>query len=263
MLDELKRNGSGYYDPTAYKAMRNYEREEGKMEVYRGDIFFVTGSGGKVTGSEIKQDRPAVVVSNDMANRYSPVVEVVFLTSIDKAKHLPTHAEVICQIPSTALCEQVNSVSKSRLATFIRSCTDKEMKAIDHALMVSLGLDETKSKGNSDGAVKALNEEINDLLMMLKCSEKNSEERRLLLEDSQKQLSDAIEHIEELNAVLEELEKAKLVNENALKRTVEILKEENDELKRTSSPAEVIALKTERDLYKQQYEMMLERLIGA
>lgn len=263
-MDELKRNGSGYYDPTAYKAMKNYEREEGKMEVYRGDIFFVTGSGGKVTGSEIKQDRPAVVVSNDMANKYSPVVEVVFLTSIDKAKHLPTHVDIICQIPSIALCEQVNSVSKSRLVTFIRSCTDKEMKSIDKALMVSLGLDEEiKPKGNLDGAVKALNEEINGLHMMLKCAENTSNERGKLLEDSQKQLTEAIEHIEKLNVELAELETAKLVNENALKRTVQMLKEENDGLKRTSSPAEVVALKTERDLYKAQYEMMLERLIGA
>ena len=265
-MDELKRNGSGYYDPTAYKAMKIYEREEGKMEVYRGDIFFVTGSGGKVTGSEIKQDRPAVVVSNDMANKYSPVVEVVFLTSIDKAKHLPTHVDIICQIPSIALCEQVNSVSKSRLVTFIRSCTDKEMKSIDKALMISLGLEETKPKGNSDGAVKALNEEINGLHMMLKCAENTSNERGKLLEDSQKQLSEAIEHIEKLNVELAELETAKLVNENALKRTVQLLKEENDELKKTSaaySPAEVIALRTERDLYKAQYEMMFERLIGA
>ena len=129
------------------------------------------------------------------------------------------------------------------------------------------GLDEEiKPKGNLDGAVKALNEEINGLHMMLKCAENTSNERGKLLEDSQKQLADAIDHIEKLHVELEELEKAKLVNENALKRTVQLLKEENDELKKTSaaySPAEVIALRTERDLYKAQYEMMFERLIGA
>ena len=109
------------------------------MKVCRGDIFFVTGN-KKSYGSEQKQDRPAVVVSNDMANKHSTVVEVVFLTSAEKTKDLPTHVEVKCQIMSIALCEQVNSVSKDRLDRYIRSCTEKEMKAIDEALMISLGL---------------------------------------------------------------------------------------------------------------------------
>ena len=30
-MDELKRNGSGYYDPTAYKAMKNITKEEKKV----------------------------------------------------------------------------------------------------------------------------------------------------------------------------------------------------------------------------------------
>lgn len=29
-MDELKRNGSGYYDPTAYKALKNCENGGGK-----------------------------------------------------------------------------------------------------------------------------------------------------------------------------------------------------------------------------------------
>lgn len=38
MISENKRNGSGYYDPTAYMAMMNVRKEgENKMEVYRGD----------------------------------------------------------------------------------------------------------------------------------------------------------------------------------------------------------------------------------
>ena len=30
-MDELKRNGSGYYDPTAYKAMKNLTEEEKRV----------------------------------------------------------------------------------------------------------------------------------------------------------------------------------------------------------------------------------------
>lgn len=43
---ELKRNGSGYYDPTAYKALRNIEREANRMEYKRGEIFKYNTTGG-------------------------------------------------------------------------------------------------------------------------------------------------------------------------------------------------------------------------
>lgn len=36
-MNELKRNGSGYADPTAYEAMKKFTGGV-KMEVYRGDI---------------------------------------------------------------------------------------------------------------------------------------------------------------------------------------------------------------------------------
>lgn len=107
------------------------------QEYCRGDIFFITE--GTYTGSEQSGDRPGVIVSNDLGNKHSPNVEVVFLTSREK-KPMPTHVEVLCKVPSTALCENIQTVSKERLDTFIRSCTTSEMKNIDHALLYSLGL---------------------------------------------------------------------------------------------------------------------------
>lgn len=107
------------------------------QEYCRGDIFFITE--GTYTGSEQSGGRPGVIVSNDLGNKHSPNVEVVFLTSREK-KPMPTHVEVLCKVPSTALCENIQTVSKERLDTFIRSCTTSEMKNIDHALLCSLGL---------------------------------------------------------------------------------------------------------------------------
>lgn len=60
-------------------------------EVYRGDIYYIA-TGGYV-GSEQKAGRPGIIVSNDTANKHSPNVEVVFLTSQEK-KPLPTHVDV-------------------------------------------------------------------------------------------------------------------------------------------------------------------------
>lgn len=44
------------------------------QDFYRGDIFFIAHS--PVSGSEQGGYRPGVIVSNDLANRYSPNVEV-------------------------------------------------------------------------------------------------------------------------------------------------------------------------------------------
>lgn len=107
------------------------------QDFYRGDIFFIVHS--PVSGSEQGGHRPGVIVSNDLANRYSPNVEVVFLTSQEK-KPMPTHVPVQCKVPSTALCENIQTVSKERLDGFVRSCTTEEMKQIDSALLYSLGI---------------------------------------------------------------------------------------------------------------------------
>lgn len=108
------------------------------IQNYRhGDIFFITE--GTYTGSEQNGGRPGVIVSNDVGNKHSPNVEIVFLTSNEK-KPMPTHVKIMCKVPSTALCENIQTVSKERLDTFIRSCTMSEMKQIDNALLCSLGL---------------------------------------------------------------------------------------------------------------------------
>ena len=53
-MDDLKRNGSGYYDPTAYKAIRKFQNGGVTMEVYRGDIFYIEDN-YRTEGSEHKK----------------------------------------------------------------------------------------------------------------------------------------------------------------------------------------------------------------
>lgn len=114
------------------------ERQE--EQICRGAIYYVFPSGCCV-GSEQAAGRPAIVVSNDKANQYSAVVEMVYLTTKPKVS-LPTHVDIMsAERPSIALCEQIHSVSKSRIGEFIANCTDKEMAMVDGALCVSLGLE--------------------------------------------------------------------------------------------------------------------------
>lgn len=113
--------------------------------VKRGDIFFVVG--GAATGSEQEADRPAIIVSNDTGNKHAPVVEVVYLTTKKKAG-LPTHVYIgSAERPSIALCEQIVTVCKSRLARHIGSVTEEEMSRVDKALSKSLGIH--KAGGNA------------------------------------------------------------------------------------------------------------------
>ena len=140
------KNKSGYSDPTAFIAISNITRIEKKArennkrkfnKIARGDIFIVKNQ--KAYGHEQKNNRPAIIVSNDINNKHSKTVEVVYLTTKCKIK-MPTHVEVVGRMLSTALCEQITTVDISRIGDFVRCCTNKEMKEIDKALAVSLGL---------------------------------------------------------------------------------------------------------------------------
>ena len=83
---------------------------EGKVEIKRGDIIIVDL--GQHETSVQSGIRPCVVMSNDMANRHSPVITVVPLTSkIRKKQYLPTHVFLNryrnsgLECHSLALCE--------------------------------------------------------------------------------------------------------------------------------------------------------------
>lgn len=109
------------------------------MTFTRGDIHYIDPHPS--TGHEQMPGRPAVIVSNDKCNEHSPVLEVVYLTTQNKTS-LPTHV-TIRSAPrvSTVLCEQVHSVDTSRVGNYCGHCTEQELRAIDTALLISLGLD--------------------------------------------------------------------------------------------------------------------------
>lgn len=195
---------------------------ETMMRILRGDIFYIKKS-GFVTGSEQESGRPAIIVSNDVGNEHSGNVEVVYLTTQEKT-HLPTHVEVICQLPSTALCEAVVTVSKERLGNYIRSCTDEEMQQIDTALMISLGLNHGNIPDTS-----SLEMELKDL--------------KLICEEQKRMIGKYESENTDLLAKVEVLENQPLFPEDY-------------------DPHEATVLKTERDLYKKQYEALLERLLA-
>jgi mRNA interferase MazF len=115
----------------------------------RGEIYLIKRR--DCIGSEIEKVRPAVIVSNNAINATNEVVEVVYLTTQPK-KSLLTHVPIESTgIPSVVLCEQIDSISLKLVGKQIGTCHEEELKAIDRALMHSLGLlTEAKATTMSD-----------------------------------------------------------------------------------------------------------------
>ena len=105
----------------------------------RGDIYYVDF--GEKDGSKQGGVRPALVVSNNKANKHSPVVTVVPLS---KKKYLPTHVQIPKRSglnkPSMALAEQVETLDKTRLGERIGEVLDEMvMEQITVALQIQIG----------------------------------------------------------------------------------------------------------------------------
>lgn len=117
------------------------------MVFRRGEIFWIENAGEKI-GSEQANNRPGVIVSNNIANNNSPVITVCWLTRTVKDHPLPTHVVLESELSgtskgSTVLCEQVISISKQRITSptsYIGRVSDTELESIDVALSTQLGL---------------------------------------------------------------------------------------------------------------------------
>ena len=109
----------------------------------RGEIFWVDFN--PTEGSEQGGRRPAVVVSNNIANRASTVVIVVPMTTTIPKRSYPQNvffgANEPLRQPGTAYCGQVRTVSKDRLGGRRLAVLSKsQLDSIDNALGIALGL---------------------------------------------------------------------------------------------------------------------------
>lgn len=124
------------------------KNESTPRKIMRGEIYYIYEK--PVTGSEQKGGRPAVIVSSDLFNDTSTVVEVCYLT-LKRKPPLPTHV-ILTSGPcanSTILCEQITSVDVSRIGDYKCIIPEDQMEELDVALRVSLALGATK-KPNTD-----------------------------------------------------------------------------------------------------------------
>ena len=109
----------------------------------RGEIYLVNFD--PATGAEIRKTRPALILQNDIANRYSSVTIVAAITSFsDKdGKTYPTEvfigvSEGGLDNDSITLLNQIRTIDKRRLVKKLGVLKDKTMAQIDKAIQISL-----------------------------------------------------------------------------------------------------------------------------
>ena len=110
-------------------------------QIKRGEVYFADLKSG-VVGSEQGGTRPVIIVSNDVGNTHSGTVIVIPLTSQTKRK-LPTHFALVedwLPYSSTALCEQVRTIDKSRLKEQLGKLPEHQLTEVYKVLMVALGV---------------------------------------------------------------------------------------------------------------------------
>ena len=196
-----------------FKLSKIQRREQKKQWKYIEETYS--------TSKKINQDtgRPAVIVSNNDINESQNMVEVAYL--VEKPNEsLPTHAKVRCHLPSTALCEQVVSVSKDRIDGFIRTCTDEEIEKINKGLSISLGITESDDT----------------------------------MAEKLKELTDSLSEAQRINDGLRNRIKEEIDKQQELEKQLSQIETENTD--------ETIKVAAERDIYKDLYMKLTEKLIG-
>ena len=110
----------------------------------RGEIYRV--SFDPTVGHEIKKTRPALVIQNDIGNKYSPLTIVAAITS--KVSLAPYPVEVVIEptssnglgVRSAIRLDQIRTVDRQRLIRRLGQIDRSSMTKVDEAIRISLGL---------------------------------------------------------------------------------------------------------------------------
>lgn len=104
----------------------------------RGEVWWVEFD--PAVGSEVRKTRPAVIVSNDSANRNLARVVVVPLTS-NTDRVYPGEAIVnVAGQSSKAMSDQIMAADKGRLKSRIGTLSKTDLLAVEDGIKVHLAL---------------------------------------------------------------------------------------------------------------------------
>lgn len=115
---------------------------QARPPMLRGDIFSVHFE--PVRDSEQGKVRPALVIQNDIGNRYSPTIIVAAITTGNYSRF---DVNVAIKAPEGGLANdsiiflnQIRTVDRSRLGRHWGQVSSQTLAQVDEAIKISLGL---------------------------------------------------------------------------------------------------------------------------
>ncbi len=109
----------------------------------RGEVYLVAFD--PTVGAEVKKTRPAVIVQNDIGNRFAATTIVAAITSHVNARLYPFEILVEpreggLRERSAVLLNQIRTIDRSRLIRRLGTLRPDTMRNVDRALRISLAL---------------------------------------------------------------------------------------------------------------------------
>ena len=138
-------------------------------EVLRGQMYYADLD--PVIGSEQGGNRPVLVIQNNIGNRHSPTIIIAPITTRVKKLHQPTHIGVppYFGLPqnSMVMLEQIRTIDKSRLGSYVGCLDDDVMDYVDEALGISVGLHDLAVKEQKSYADEPRDEMHGEMVLTL------------------------------------------------------------------------------------------------
>ena len=104
----------------------------------RGEIWWVEFDPS--VGSEIRKTRPAIIVSNDAANRNLPRVMAMPVTSSTARVYPGETLVTVAGQPSKAMADEIMAADKRRLKSRLGVLSRTDMIAVEDAISLHFGL---------------------------------------------------------------------------------------------------------------------------
>ena len=107
-----------------------------EQEIKRGDVWWISLDDS--IGYEMQTGRPALVISADGMNEKLSTVVVAYMTTSDSISS-PSKVKVYLHGKTNAvLCNQLRTVDKNRLTTYVASLSEEDMRRVMGALALTL-----------------------------------------------------------------------------------------------------------------------------
>lgn len=104
----------------------------------RGEVWWVTFDPAR--GTEITKCRPAIILSNDISNKYLDRVQVIPLTS-NTTKIYPSECVVtFAKQSGKAMVDQIRTVSTERLVAKIAALSSENLAVVEQVVRLQLEL---------------------------------------------------------------------------------------------------------------------------